>query len=50
MTEMARVLVTGSIGFVGSHLVPKLVDKGYDVYSLESSNSWSFPEQHVFGI
>jgi nucleoside-diphosphate-sugar epimerase len=35
MTEKARVLVTGTTGFVGSHLVPKLVESGYDVYSLE---------------
>jgi len=29
------VLIAGSTGFIGSHLVPKLVEQGYDVYSLE---------------
>ncbi len=30
-----RVLVTGATGFIGGHLVPKLVERGCDVYSLE---------------
>jgi GDP-mannose 4,6-dehydratase len=30
-----RVLVTGCTGFIGSHLAPRLVERGYDVYSLE---------------
>ena len=30
-----RVLVTGVTGFVGGHLVPRLVERGLDVYSLE---------------
>jgi len=29
------VLVTGCTGFIGSNLVPRLVERGHDVYSLE---------------
>ena len=35
MAETVRVLITGTTGFVGSHLIPKLLAKGYDIYSLE---------------
>lgn len=30
-----KLLVTGGSGFIGSHLIPKLVELGHDVYSLE---------------
>jgi len=30
-----RVLVTGATGFIGGHLVPQLVERGHEVYSLE---------------
>src|SRR5262245_46273745 len=33
---MARILVTGGAGFVGSHTVDKLVALGHDVVSLDS--------------
>ncbi|MCW3091647.1 MAG: hypothetical protein JWP81_2716 [Ferruginibacter sp.] len=29
---MAKVLVTGSNGFIGSHIVPLLLSKGYEVH------------------
>jgi nucleoside-diphosphate-sugar epimerase len=30
-----KVLITGATGFIGSRLIPKLIDKGYDVWSME---------------
>jgi len=30
-----KVLVTGGTGFIGSHLIPELVEKGFEVWSLE---------------
>lgn len=32
---MKRILLTGSTGFIGSHLYPLLINKGYKVYHLE---------------
>ncbi len=33
---MKRVLVTGGAGFIGSHIVDKLIEKGYDVVVLDN--------------
>jgi nucleoside-diphosphate-sugar epimerase len=30
-----KILVTGTTGFIGSNLVPKLIERGYDVYGFE---------------
>lgn len=30
-----KVLVTGASGFIGSHVIPRLVEKGHDVWALE---------------
>ena len=39
----ARVLVTGATGFIGSHLVRRLVDDGVDVHALSSVVSSVYP-------
>lgn len=31
---MKKVLVTGADGFIGSHLIESLLEKGYDVKSI----------------
>jgi len=33
--ERLKVLVTGATGFIGSHIVPRLIERKFDVYSLE---------------
>lgn len=52
-----KILVTGADGFIGSHLVEKLVDQGYDVKAFvyyNSFNSWgwldSFPKEKLAKI
>ena len=47
MIKNIKVLVTGSDGFIGSHLVEKLVADGYEVTALcqyNSMNSWGWLE------
>ncbi len=36
MNEQTRVLVTGHTGYIGTKLVPMLLDEGYDVVGLDS--------------
>ena len=44
-----KVLVTGGAGFVGSHLCERLLDKGYDVYSLDNYFTGS-EKNHIEGV
>ena len=37
---MVKVLVTGTAGFIGFHLVQKLVDEGYEVTGLDNINDY----------
>jgi NAD dependent epimerase/dehydratase len=38
--ELGKIYVTGSDGFIGSHLVEKLINRGYDVTALCMYNSY----------
>lgn len=35
MERGTKVLVTGITGFIGSHLVPRLIEQGYEIYVLQ---------------
>ena len=37
---MPKILVTGTAGFVGFHLVKRLVERGYDVVGLDNVNAY----------
>ena len=39
---MSKVLVTGADGFIGSHLVEMLLDRGYNVKALSYYNSFNY--------
>ena len=39
---MKKVLVTGADGFIGSHLVEALLEKGYFVRALSQYNSFNY--------
>ncbi len=49
-----NILVTGSTGFIGKHLVPSLIHKGFNVYVSQRKNSASnivgeIKGSHIFG-
>jgi NAD dependent epimerase/dehydratase len=47
MTFLKKILVTGADGFIGSHLVEKLLEKNYEVKALcqyNSQSSWGWLE------
>ena len=43
MDRLRKVLVTGGAGFVGSHTVDKLVDRGYEVRVYDNLDSQVHP-------
>ena len=43
MAEKPRVLVTGGAGYVGSVLVPTLIQQGYPVTILDTFWFWNSP-------
>ncbi len=48
---MGKVLVTGATGFIGSHLVEMLVDKGYEVVAFDRynpTNNWGWLENSKY--
>lgn len=40
--QFSRILVTGADGFIGSHLVEELLEKGYRVKALSQYNSFNY--------
>ena len=42
---MKKILVTGGAGFIGSNLIKKLIDKGYDVTSLDNYSTGNIKNQ-----
>lgn len=45
-----RILVTGGAGYIGSHIVKKLVQRNFDVVvfdNLATGHRWAVPDQHL---
>lgn len=45
MNNRLRICITGASGFVGRHLVSRLIEKGFDVQVLTRTSSHQFPKQ-----
>lgn len=45
---MARIFIPGGAGFIGSHLVRKLLDSGNEVLVLDSFNQYIFPIEKTY--
>ena len=41
MLNKKKIIVTGGCGFLGSHLVDKLIDKGFSVFVIDNLSTGS---------
>ncbi|MBI4424212.1 MAG: GDP-mannose 4,6-dehydratase [Elusimicrobia bacterium] len=44
---MKRVLITGATGFIGRHLVPQLLERGYEVHGIGLRRASDPPRQTI---
>ena len=40
-----RILVTGGAGFIGSHVVEELINRGHDVISVDRNMEWKISDK-----